>query len=177
MSLAKTLAGKHKSTVSKTYARYKRGDRIAAPYLHKGERRWLAMYKTKDLRRPERDPDVKPATFIWTNPRSRVISRLQAGVCEYCGDSNGPFEVHHIKKLKDLTGKQNWEKAMIARRRKTMVLCKRCHIDLHRGTLPSPESRGVARIKQGTEAERGADALERERRAKPQTGNSRFIAT
>ena len=45
------------------------------------------------------------------------------------------LEVHHVRKLKDLKGKKWWEKQMIARQRKTMVLCKRCHVDLHTGKL------------------------------------------
>lgn len=37
--------------------------------------------------------------------------------------------------MKDLKGKTEWEKRMIARKRKTMVLCKQCHVALHAGRL------------------------------------------
>ncbi|MGK5095043.1 hypothetical protein WDW89_23915, partial [Deltaproteobacteria bacterium TL4] len=33
-------------------------------------------------------------------------------------------------------GKENWQRLMIARRRKTLVLCVECHDLLHRGKLP-----------------------------------------
>ena len=44
--------------------------------------------------------------------------------------------MHHIRKLKDLnkTGKRempSWMKIMIARKRKSIPLCKRCHDDIH----------------------------------------------
>src|SRR5713101_1476937 len=44
----------------------------------------------------------------------------------------------HVKKLKDLQNKRDksfFDKMMIARSRKTMVLCVKCHHDLHNGTL------------------------------------------
>ncbi|MEM5641056.1 hypothetical protein AAHB52_01065 [Bacillus toyonensis] len=44
-------------------------------------------------------------------------------------------EVHHVRKLKDLKGKKKWEEFMIARRRKTLVLCKDCHVKLHAGKM------------------------------------------
>ncbi|PGB69046.1 HNH endonuclease, partial [Bacillus toyonensis] len=36
---------------------------------------------------------------------------------------------------KDLEGKKLWEKKMIARKRKTLALCTRCHQDPHSGKL------------------------------------------
>jgi RNA-directed DNA polymerase len=61
--------------------------------------------------------------------------RLEAHLCEFCGKSGGYFEVHHIRKRKDVKGKEAWERIMIARRRKTMVLCHECHDLLHAGKL------------------------------------------
>jgi hypothetical protein len=48
------------------------------------------------------------------------------------------IEVHHIRALKDLNKyegqeKPSWVKIMVARRRKTLVLCRTCHLDLHAG--------------------------------------------
>jgi len=60
--------------------------------------------------------------------------RLNAKQCEWCG-STGSVEVHHVRKLIDLDGKQEWEKVMIARRRKTLILCVECHHKLHNGKL------------------------------------------
>lgn len=45
------------------------------------------------------------------------------------------MEVHHIRKLGNLSGKAPWERQMMQRRRKTMVLCVECHDELHAGRL------------------------------------------
>ncbi len=73
---------------------------------------------------------------IW-NGRTELVKRLLANTCEYCG-SKEQIEVHHIRALKDLnkyTGseKPEWVKRMAARKRKTLVLCRMCHDDLHAG--------------------------------------------
>ena len=69
--------------------------------------------------------------------RSEVVQRLLAEVCELCGSVDGPFEVHHIRRLADLDrpGKKEkplWVKRMASRQRKTLVTCTRCHQDIHR---------------------------------------------
>ena len=64
-----------------------------------------------------------------------MAKRLKANKCEWCGAENIPLEMHHIRKLKDLKGRKQWEIAMIGRKRKTMALCVNCHDKLHAGKL------------------------------------------
>lgn len=45
------------------------------------------------------------------------------------------LSIHHVRKLKDLSGKVEWERHMIARKRKTLALCHDCHVKLHAGKL------------------------------------------
>ena len=78
--------------------------------------------------------DQIPNTWMYRR-RTELGQRLRAHRCEWCGTQEGPIEVHHVRKLKDLKGKELWKRQMIARRRKTMVLCKRCHVKLHAGKL------------------------------------------
>ena len=61
--------------------------------------------------------------------------RLKAKVCEVCGctDSDS-YEIHHVNKVKNLKGKADWEKVMLAKRRKTIVVCHKCHMRIHHGT-------------------------------------------
>lgn len=66
---------------------------------------------------------------------NNLIDRLKAEKCEICGKSNTPIEIHHVHKLKDLQGKNFWESLMIARKRKTLALCRECHKKLHCGKL------------------------------------------
>ena len=72
--------------------------------------------------------------------RNELVNRLLADKCELCG-SKEQIEVHHIKKLADIKkryeGRKNppppWIKFMIARNRKTVVVCKKCHVEIHGG--------------------------------------------
>jgi hypothetical protein len=68
----------------------------------------------------------------YTNVNS-FEKRLKAKTCELCGENGDTttYEIHHIKKVKDLKGKEQWERAMIARKRKTLVVCKACHMKIH----------------------------------------------
>ena len=77
--------------------------------------------------------DRLPVAYYYT-PTS-LIDRLKANRCELCGCENVMLEMHHIRKLKNLKGKEDWERIMIARRRKTIALCQSCHRKIHNGTL------------------------------------------
>ena len=68
--------------------------------------------------------------------RSEIVDRLLADECELC-EAEGNCEVHHIRKLADLSrsgqgDKPLWVKRMAARRRKTLVVCQHCHHEIHR---------------------------------------------
>ena len=43
------------------------------------------------------------------------------------------YEVHHVNKVKNLRGKEPWEVVMIAKKRKTLVVCHDCHQMIHHG--------------------------------------------
>ncbi len=137
VSLFKTLAAKRKRSVSQVARSLKTeaGYALVTP-LENGAERRLELYNPKHLRRPSVDPDPV-ANIGWAWSRSELIRRLTASRCDYCNDANVPCEVHHVRKLADVKkGKEEWQKLMIAKRRKTLVLCHPCHRHLHAGTLP-----------------------------------------
>ena len=137
-SLAKTLAFKHKTSKTKIYERYKRYEKaIGIKYESEGKKRVAKMFRLKDLKRKATwDVDSKPQGF--NNHTTQLIDRLSTARCEYCEDTQGPFEVHHIRKLADIKkGTESWKRLMIAMNRKTLVLCVKCHDQLHAGTLKS----------------------------------------
>ena len=78
--------------------------------------------------------DKIPNTVMYSSKTS-LMDRLSARQCELCGKIDVDIEMHHIRKLKDLKGKNNWERFMIARNRKTLALCADCHRKLHNGKL------------------------------------------
>lgn len=78
---------------------------------------------------------------IWSG-RSEIVQRLLAQTCELCG-STDTIEVHHIRKLADLTRKgggnpPKWVRIMAQRRRKTLVVCQKCHNAIHSGHYDGP---------------------------------------
>ncbi|MFK9175207.1 group II intron reverse transcriptase/maturase, partial [Escherichia coli] len=90
----------------------------------KGETKHRQLYNDGFKRKKiasDTSVDNIPMTVKTTGGRNSLIDRLKAGKCEYCGAMEN-LEMHHIRKLKDLSGKSEWEKRMIARRRKTLAV-------------------------------------------------------
>ena len=140
MSFLKTLAAKYRTSCSKLfknkkYAKRKNGKTIVGiTYNDKFYELFSGPFTVVKNIQYEKYIDIIEIVNKYF-ARTSLIKRLEANKCEYCGDTKGPFEVHHIKKLKDLKGKEAWKKFMIARKRKTLILCKNCHIKLHNGIL------------------------------------------
>jgi hypothetical protein len=150
VSLTKTLAHKFKTTVARIYRRYA-GKRTVQGNTYKV----LAVEvpaKTKTMHiywgaiplnviKPNIeaiDDNARLPNTIFGS-RTDLIQRLQANECEICG-SQEHCEVHHIRKLSDLKNrwrgrkeKPAWVTSMIALQRKTLVVCKECHVTIHSG--------------------------------------------
>jgi hypothetical protein len=109
------------------------------PWEHKT--RITRLFRLKDWHPPysgHANLDRLPNVFALTLCHSELIRRLNAGQCEYCETRQGPFEVHQIRRMKDVAHKKElWQRMMAARYRKTLVLCRRCHPLLHEGKLAS----------------------------------------
>ncbi|KIP29465.1 putative reverse transcriptase / RNA maturase / Endonuclease [Bacillus thuringiensis serovar morrisoni] len=74
----------------------------------------------------------------YTMSTTRLSDRIKAETCESCGRSNTTIHMHHVKRLKNLREKSNksyLEQQMIARNRKTIALCKGCHLKRHKGEI------------------------------------------
>ena len=140
-SLLKTLANKHKSGKREILRKY--GKEISIPYTCGGKKREATFFKLKDLPTQSGfDPQIDMPPNLWQfSSGTEIIKRYNARQCEYCGRTEGNFEIHHIRKLADIKeGKSAWQKQMTARRRKTLVLCTECHDLLHAGKLPDRRS-------------------------------------
>jgi len=156
LALVKTLAHKYRISVNQVYRKYRGthrvGDReyvtlqVVVP-TKQGERimRWGAI--PLKVVKPGNDPIDDTRHFdMWNDVRSDIIRRLQADTCELCGSQEN-CQVHHVHKLVDLRRrwagrreKPAWVKRMIAIRRKTLVVCRKCHLDIHAGR-PTPNIR------------------------------------
>ena len=76
--------------------------------------------------------------------RTELVKRLLADTCELCGSKEN-IEVHHIRKLADVKNKgllnsPTWAQVMAAGNRKTLVVCRECHVAIHNGTINKPLS-------------------------------------
>jgi hypothetical protein len=138
-SLLKTLAKKHQTSVVKELQRLRQGPRHAISFQVDGKSRTIGVWRLADLNSkpvPYGTVDEVPKTQKYTGNRTEVIERLLARECEYCGNTDVPCQVHHVRKMKDMQGSPLWLWLKAARSRKRVVLCKPCHQDLHLGRLP-----------------------------------------
>jgi len=133
-SCLKTLAAKYKTTISKIIKKYSdRKGGWCIPYDTKQGKQ--VMYLTKSSKckgnRIIKDNIVNVAMYH-QHTTTKFEQRLKAKVCEICGNTDSDiYEIHHVKKVKDLKGKELWERIMIAKRRKTIVVCRECHKRIH----------------------------------------------
>lgn len=144
-SLLKTLAHKHGSSIAKMAQKYTatvvtpHGPRkcLEAKIIREGKKplisRFGAIPLKSTLKISIRDQYLGGRGFS----RSELEQRLLAETCEVCG-SKKKIEVHHIRKLPEgIVKRQNanseWLYLMKVRRRKTLVLCRKCHHNLHSG--------------------------------------------
>lgn len=137
-SMLKTFAGKYRTRISRIIRKYRKGKDFAVEYLQKNGKVGQTLFYNKGLCRDTKvgreNPDIV-ARAVENYGSNSLIKRLRANKCEWCGAENVPLEMHHIRKLKDLKGRKQWEIAMIGRKRKTMALCVSCHDKLHAGKL------------------------------------------
>ena len=129
-SCLKTLASKHKTSLSKTIDKFNDGTgKWGVPYESKlgSKRCYFANYADCKGKGPAADY-ISNAAVVYGYAVNTLENRLKAKVCELCGTTESDhYEVHHINKLKNLKGKERWEIAMIAKHRKTLVVCRDCH--------------------------------------------------
>jgi hypothetical protein len=121
------------------YAMLKDGTDLIYKFKHKGKPKQIVVYKLKSLARKTHKYsklDIPPNTYRYQRG-SELIARIYSDQCEICGVEKGYFEVHHVKKLSDMkNGKERWQRLMMERNRKTLILCIECHDLLHAGKLP-----------------------------------------
>ena len=129
-SCLKTLASKHKTSLSKIIDKFNDGTgKWGVPYETKlgSKRRYFANYADCKGKGSATDY-ISNAAIVYGYAVNTLENRLKAKVCELCGTTESDhYEVHHINKLKNLKGKERWEIAMIAKHRKTFVVCRDCH--------------------------------------------------
>jgi group II intron reverse transcriptase/maturase len=140
-SMLKTLAAKHRSTVSKMARKYQAT--ILTPH---GKRRCFEARIEREGRKPlvarfggiplarQRKAVIDDCPRTPVTGRKELITRLRAGWCELCGKRAG-VQVHQVRKLADLVTpgqpQPAWAQHMARKRRKTLIVCLTCHDSIH----------------------------------------------
>jgi group II intron reverse transcriptase/maturase len=154
-SLTKTLASKLRCSVMSVYKKYRAVllDRkvLQVVIQRPGKEPLVAVFGGFAF---ERNPEGKTGVDFqfWQNwnfhvtPRAEVVQRLLAGRCELesCGRKGVLLVAHHIRKLSDIDRpgrrpKEEWERNMAARKRKTIMVCEDCHHKIHAGRHDGPK--------------------------------------
>jgi group II intron reverse transcriptase/maturase len=148
-SMLKTLAGKHRSSVSKMAARHKA--KIQTPHgirtcfeariERDGRQPLVARFGGIPLQRQRSATVIDRQPIRVDYPHKELITRLLADTCEIC-QCTGDVQTHHVRTLAELThpGPQQpeWMTIMARRRRKTLVVCTACHNQIHSGRPTAP---------------------------------------
>lgn len=145
--MLKTLACKHRSTVTKMAARFEAkiltpdGPRTCfeARVERDGRNPLVARFGGIPLKRQKRAALADLSSLGPIYPAKELTKRLQAGRCELCQQTDD-IEVHHVGELADLDRTGNpppeWAMVMRSKRRKSLVVCGNCHDLIHGRTTP-----------------------------------------
>jgi group II intron reverse transcriptase/maturase len=141
-SMLKTLAAKHKSTVTKMAARHKakvvtgNGPRTCfeARLRREGRKDLVARFGGIPLTRDRRAVIYDPAPVPVIPPPRELTQRLRKQRCELC-EHGATVAVHQVARLADLgktgPGQPAWAALMAKMRRKTLIVCAACHDHIH----------------------------------------------
>ena len=136
-SMLKTFATKYRTSKKVIINRMRIGKNLGVKYVDSKGREHIALFYNKGFKRKKDitpDCDLIPRTFVY-NGRTSLIERLKAEKCELCGKENVPLQMHHVRKIKNLKGKEPWEQFMISRKRKTLAVCEECHYKIHNNKM------------------------------------------
>jgi len=144
-SLTKTIAKKQNISVMQVYQKYgtkvkvgkKSYKAIQVVVPREGKKPLIATWGGQPVRPEVSIPSKDKRTLSYADSRSELLQRMMAEKCELCGNTE-KVEIHHIRALKDLKkypgrDKPKWIQKMAAMKRKTLVLCRTCHMDIHSG--------------------------------------------
>lgn len=128
MSMFKTLGWKLNTSARKVRQKYQKDKDFVIPYNDaKGKQKYRVFYNEGFKKRNAQfdvDYDKLPQTMYVPYPS--LVERLKDGRCELCG-KEGKVVMHHVRTLTKLKGNNEWEKLMLKRHRKTLVVCEGCN--------------------------------------------------
>jgi group II intron reverse transcriptase/maturase len=131
-SLAKTLAAKERSSVSKVFRKYGKDLTYMKPNGRTAQFFNQPMKQVKKAKRSTADIDALP-TWWPRKTKSRLLDN-----CAICGNQEN-VEMHHVRHIRK-RGKsvQGFTLYMAAINRKQVPVCRKCHREIHNGKYDGP---------------------------------------
>ena len=143
-AMLRTLAAKHRSSVSKMTTRHK--VKTETPYglrtcfeatqPRQGRNPLVARFGGIPLRRNKNAVPYDRVPSPTPHRHREVVRRLLRSECEIC-HRRTEVETHQVRTLADLIGAgpaiPEWKKIMADKRRKTLIACGDCHDSIHAG--------------------------------------------
>ena len=143
-SMLKTLAGKHRASVTAMARKHQaviatpHGTRVCfqASVERAGKPPLVARFGGIPLKRQKKAvlDDRRPTPVTARRKGSELLARLRAGQCELC-EQRAQVQVHQVSKLTDLARpgrpQPSWMQLMTKMRRKTLIVCPSCHNGIH----------------------------------------------
>ena len=128
MSMLKTLGWKLNTSARKVRQKYQKDKDFVIQYNDaKGKQKYRVFYNEGFKKRNAQfDVDFDRLTQTMYVPYPSLVERMKDGVCELCG-KEGKVVMHHVRTLTKLKGDNEWEKLMLQRNRKTLVVCEDCN--------------------------------------------------
>lgn len=139
-SMLKTFASKYRVKTKEIRKHYEKNRRFTVTYkTSRGEKQTHFIERSfpREKQSKEANLDLIPDTK-YVLSETKLSDRIKAEQCELCGKANTTIHMHHVKRLKDIKNKPNksfLEKRMVSRNRKTIALCKECHVKRHKGEV------------------------------------------
>ena len=144
-SMLKTLAAKHRSTVTKVARKF-----ATTTDTRVGKRRCFEAHKQRVGRKPlvarfggiplirdrRASIDDRPSAPLTRRKGKQLIERLRAHRCEICHE-RAEVQVHQVRSLAEIAAMTNpkpeWARTMQRMMRKTLIVCHPCHAEIHEG--------------------------------------------
>lgn len=143
-SLAHTLAAKHRLSLKKVFNKYGKNLSVTVNSSKGNKSKTISFDKPASLKAEYLNKKYMKVSRFDTNTTMNFNDPLLPFIykinktnildspCKICG-STIDVEIHHLKHLKNTKDKSTLIKVMSRMRRKTIPLCRPCHLDVHAG--------------------------------------------
>lgn len=132
-SMYKTFAGKYRITMTKAKLKFQKNGAFSVPYKTKAGVKTVVFYNQgfRCMKYALGEFVDQTPEYARLNRPGELFFRFKSGKCDLCGTHSKDVMVHQVSSLKGLTGESRWELVMLEKRRKTLIVCRDCHNEIH----------------------------------------------